>query len=477
MNRKLPFEEAIKDKLQQAVLPDKEQSWQLMEALLNKKKKRRGAFYFKRFSAIAFLLAGGAAVLLLFIKKEYSIKKTTAINTREATNKNIDQQNNNTKGTTVNYDTYSLNKKADADIQNNTAIVPSLSADRKDKTVVNTSGKMKASFTNPEVEDGEVTHKKNITGTASSQIKESRDDKKVTGKTNEDEYSNNLLSTHKTTIEITPISADDTLLTKTSIDNNNYKTDSSGKLTNSIAAILVNDTTASKRQNEGFNDTLSKQKSKIRKYSWSTGIGLQQQIPIAGQKITTYGYNGGNRIIDNYVPSLYLRFQKNKQWFIQGEFSYGAPSSIAAFPYSRITKKNGISSEISTTTLTLRKIYYHELPITFNYFFSKQWSIGTGAMYGILHRAVTEKNTITKNIQNQQQSTVSSIIPSPYTDSFIYKAQWHYILQTGYEWKRLSVGLRYSIDMQPYIKYTLPTGELYQRKNKTLDVLIRFRIF
>jgi len=41
MKKKLPFEEAIEGKLQQAPLPDKEQSWQAMEELLNKKKNIR----------------------------------------------------------------------------------------------------------------------------------------------------------------------------------------------------------------------------------------------------------------------------------------------------------------------------------------------------------------------------------------------------------------------------------------------------
>jgi len=242
-----------------------------------------------------------------------------------------------------------------------------------------------------------------------------------------------------------------------------------------LTTPLPADTNAIANQTTSTNK--KKGKSTGKKYAWSAGLGLQQQIPIAGQEVSPYGHNGNKNFIDNYIPSVYVRFQKKNKWFVRAEFSYGAPHNVAPFAYNRVTKVNSNSTEISVVTLSLKKTYYHELPVSFNHFIKKNWSVGAGVTYGLLHRAVSEKNIVTKYLQSGDETTTTQVIPSGYTDSFLYKSQWQGFLQTEYEWKMFSVGLRYSTDALPYIKYTLPNGELYQRRNHLLGFFIRARLF
>jgi hypothetical protein len=50
------------------------------------------------------------------------------------------------------------------------------------------------------------------------------------------------------------------------------------------------------------------------------------------------------------------------------------------------------------------------------------------------------------------------------------------LLQTEYQWKRVSIGMRYTLGLQPYIKYTDPGGQAKQEKNRSLQAYIRFEL-
>ena len=60
-------------------------------------------------------------------------------------------------------------------------------------------------------------------------------------------------------------------------------------------------------------------------FVFSAGLGLLQQIPLAGQTFTPYSSQGRKASLADYLPSVYLRLEKEKKWFLQGEFRYGAP--------------------------------------------------------------------------------------------------------------------------------------------------------
>src|SRR5688572_22705697 len=89
----------------------------------------------------------------------------------------------------------------------------------------------------------------------------------------------------------------------------------------------------------------------------SAGIGLQQQIPLGGQKAVPYDYYGRTGSLSDYIPSFYLRVEKEEKWFVQGEFRYGAPQTLADFQYSRQTKVD--SQNMTVTSFRLKKTYYH----------------------------------------------------------------------------------------------------------------------
>ena len=99
-------------------------------------------------------------------------------------------------------------------------------------------------------------------------------------------------------------------------------------------------------------------------------------------------------------------------------------------------------------------------------------------MYSRFYGAVSEKEIRNENVFTQDVSYTKSITNMKgFTDSFLHKTQVHFILNTDYQWKNFLLGLRFTKDMQPYIKYTRPDGMINEEKNYSLQVIFRWQFW
>jgi hypothetical protein len=238
------------------------------------------------------------------------------------------------------------------------------------------------------------------------------------------------------------------------------------------------DSVKPKSLTEPVDSTIQKKTQPQKKLIVAAGLGLQQQIPIAGQTTVPYSYYGREGSLADYIPSIFIQLQNKHNWFVMGEFRFGAAQSVKEFSYNQNTRVDSSTMDVTTTTMRLKKTYYHQLPFSFNYYLKPNLSIGLGGMYSRFYGAVTEKETDTWNTQTQTSTNFKEIIHiKHFTDSFLYKTQVHFLVQADYQWKRFSFGLRYTKDIQPYIKYTKPDGTVDEEKNQSLQLMIRYRIW
>ena len=214
-------------------------------------------------------------------------------------------------------------------------------------------------------------------------------------------------------------------------------------------------------------------------YYLSAGIGLQQQIPIAGAQATPYNYYGRKGSLADYIPSVYLRLHREERWFIQGEFRYGAPQLVKEFTYSTQSRNDSGQTRVLTTSLRLKKTFYHQLPLSFNYYVLPNWSVGTGIMYSRFRGAITEQQVSRNDLITQRDTIlVKRVIKVPASsDSFFTRSQVNILFQTEYTWRRLSLSLRYTKGLQPFIRYTDPGGQQREQKAQSFEALLRFRLW
>ncbi len=265
----------------------------------------------------------------------------------------------------------------------------------------------------------------------------------------------------------------------TASENNKNKRSDSSAVINQHQVPPVKDSVKKENAIQSKGTTIQKKTNlPQKKFFFTAGIGEQQQIPIAGQTAVPYSHYGRKGSLSDYVPSIYVRLQKEKKWFIQGEFRYGAAQSVKEFSYSRQTKLDILGINLTTTTLRLKKTYYHQLPLSFNYHLKPNLFIGVGGMYSRFYGAITEQEIKIQNIPTQTITVFKQIIPiKHFTDSFLYKTQVHLLLQAGYQWRKFTFDLRYTKDVQPYVKYTKPDGTIDEEKNQSLQFIIRYRLW
>lgn len=226
-------------------------------------------------------------------------------------------------------------------------------------------------------------------------------------------------------------------------------------------------------------DSSKKDPSKQNKISFSTGLMLYQQVPINGQTLTPYNSLGRKGTWRDYIPSLYVRINKSDKWFIQSGCMFGAPQNNKAMVFDKKIDSVPFSSKIQTASTSIKKTYYHQVPLTFNYFITPNWSLGAGIVWNKFYSAVTEQNTIQHDFISGADSIITQNFISSRTkaDSNFSKSFFQGVIETAYKWKRFSFGMSYAQGLQPYIKFKLPGEAEKKEKNSSLKIFIRYEFW
>jgi len=202
-----------------------------------------------------------------------------------------------------------------------------------------------------------------------------------------------------------------------------------------------------------------------------------QTIPINGQELSPYSSVGRKNMWTDYIPSVYFQLNHPKRGFVNIGFRYGAPQYNKEFTYAQDVVFDTSTQSTTTSSMVLKKSFYHQVPLSFNFFVLPHWSVGGGAIWNKFYGAVADKS-VSKN-NGQTDSLLSKETVSFKTDSTssFTKSYIQILLQTEYNWKRFYFGVRYAFGMEPYIRFTLPNGVSQKENNRTLQVFIRYDIW
>lgn len=218
-----------------------------------------------------------------------------------------------------------------------------------------------------------------------------------------------------------------------------------------------------------------------KKTFWSAGIAVQQLVPVAGQKTSPYNSLGRKGTLLDYIPSAYVRFNKENKWFIQAELRYGAPQYAKSTLYDQvIIPDTGINPRyVNTTSSRLQKTYYHQLPLSFNYYVMPNWSVGAGVVWNKFSAAIVDKEVNRYDNFLQRDSMVTKVILQEKGDSAtaFSKSYFQAMLESQYQWKRFSIGARYSVGIDPFIRVTLPNQPVRQERNQSFQLFIRYQLW
>ena len=216
------------------------------------------------------------------------------------------------------------------------------------------------------------------------------------------------------------------------------------------------------------------EESKNNQWQLAAGLSVYQPLPLDGESMVPYNYYGRKGSLTDYIPEIYFRLYRTKKWFIHTGFRYGAPQSVKPFDYKQQIRDSAQS--VFRTVYQLRKTYYHQVPLGFNYYVLPGLSLGAGVVYNHFSGALARQE-VYRRAAIQDTLVSSSIIRDAEAGKFI-KDHFQWSAEAQYQWKRLSIGARYSSDINPYIKYTdIITGAPVEKKMKALNVFIRYDLW
>ncbi|MBO9657478.1 MAG: hypothetical protein J7527_01505 [Chitinophagaceae bacterium] len=240
----------------------------------------------------------------------------------------------------------------------------------------------------------------------------------------------------------------------------------------------INDSTTLQTDSLPLKDSsVNKTDSTEKEFFLSAGLALTQQIPIAGQKAVPYSSQGRNFSITDYIPSLYFRLNKKHRWFIQGEFRYGAPQYTKPVTYS--VTQDTVGSMVIKNEKSLQKTYYHQLPISFNYYVTRDWALGAGLVWNRFSKSIFEDSRFRRDPLSPLDTLFSkeTMISKDPASQGLSRSYFQALIESQYQWKKFSFGARYTFGLSPYLKFSLPGEAERKERNQSLQFFIRYNLW
>jgi hypothetical protein len=226
-------------------------------------------------------------------------------------------------------------------------------------------------------------------------------------------------------------------------------------------------------------DATKKKDEKKKQLNIAVGIAEQQAMRLTCDCIYPNDAYTKTSLATDYIPSVFVRIQPAKKWFVQAEFKYKAPQYLQEALYSSKVQNQPLN--YVTTTSVLKKVYYNQVPLSFDYYIIPNWSVGVGVIYNNLAGHVSQQDVRKKMYGSANDSVISStIVTNNSNDSniTITKNSFQGLIESQYQWKQLSFGVRYAIGLQSYLKYNDPTsGNTIDKKNDALTLFVRYDLW
>ncbi len=468
MSEQLPYEEQLPHQWDDLVLPDVNLAWEDMKRRLEEDDDQKPLAWWRRGCMLwGFLLLGllGASWWLFHPEEWFNSKK-------ENNKSTVIEKKDSLVAKTNNTDTSVLSKLQQEDELKERISQQKINTDSSYSNQTNNIDKPVIEKTTTKMPGGDIVTKakKKVTiknNNPITKVKDSGPDRKKPIVRKDDKTGNTDVVVKKNDDK-----SKDNIV---EIKDNKFKPDSL------IAVTKIDSAKTKVEKDTTMKEPVAKADSSKNKLNYfSAGIALHEQLPVGGQKLTPYNSLGRKGSLGDYVPSVYFRFNQKDKWFLQAEFRYGAPQHTKEFVYRRdsvpLTGTNPVFSTI--TSSTLKKTFYHQLPLTFNYYLAPGWVLGAGIQWNKFYSAVAEEQVVRRNNFTLQDSTLSKIIKKENKDSAseFTKNYLLGVIETEYQWRKLSVGARYTYGLQPYIKFTLPGGTQQQRST-TLQIFLRYQLW
>jgi hypothetical protein len=244
-----------------------------------------------------------------------------------------------------------------------------------------------------------------------------------------------------------------------------------------------------------FPDMATRKKTAARKSSrtstmpedrtFAVGLSLPLGFPVGDQQALGYNRNAGVNTISDYIPSPHFQYHFNHKTYIQAGLQFSAPQFIRpVLLYQDQKYLPGPNWSELTTSITARKLYYFNLPLTVYHSPLRNFYMGTGVQFssllsGIAHYEKVERRT--SPMGPPQEYIIKNYFTRFRNDSLSNRLNGNEVrllIDMSYYWSRFTVGLQYNQAFNNYVSFQVTPNSPYTfDKNKSLQFYLRYNIW
>jgi hypothetical protein len=217
--------------------------------------------------------------------------------------------------------------------------------------------------------------------------------------------------------------------------------------------------------------------------TFAVGLSLPMGFPVGDQQALAFNRNAGVNTISDYIPSPHFQYHFNNKTYVQAGLQFSAPQFIRpVLLYQDRKVSPGPFVHEQITTLTARKLYYFNLPLTVYHSPLKNFYMGAGLQYSSLLSGIAQYESIERSVMGPvQQLTVENYYTKFKNNSLPHRLNSHEVrllIDMSYYWSRFTVGLQYNQAFNNYVSFQVTPSSPYTfDKNKSLQFYLRYNIW
>jgi hypothetical protein len=214
-------------------------------------------------------------------------------------------------------------------------------------------------------------------------------------------------------------------------------------------------------------------------------LGLNQFFVVGSQDRTNYNSNGTSGNLSDYIPVPVGRYYFHKWFYVQAEAQFNTPQYTKTLLIGQTEKSS--FSQPAVQSVFVKKLFYFNIPLSVHYSPVKNLFVGAGLQFSLLTNGVgLIQDTrsflgFPPNVVNPADTAfLSATVQNIKTDSS-YKelktSEWRFLVDVNYQWKRLTLGLRYNQAFSDFVNVRISTANITQAHNSSMQLYIRYMIW
>jgi hypothetical protein len=210
---------------------------------------------------------------------------------------------------------------------------------------------------------------------------------------------------------------------------------------------------------------------------WVIGVGLNQFFTVGGQENSDYNSGGTTGGLSDYIPVPMVRYNFSKRLFVQLEAQFNTPQYTSKNLLASQTPPDSVSAvQQEQSAVYIKKLFYFNLPLSVHFSPLPNTYIGAGLQYSRLSNGVGlfENKLISYGVPD---SVEAAKIQSFKGDSVYREMKTHefrFLVDGSYQYKDFILGVRYNRALSKFINVRISGSQITQARNSSLQLYIRY---